>query len=174
MGLRLGPTFANIFVCAQEDSWLDGCPLSFKPAFYIRYMDDFFLIFSSRSDSIKFYDYVNQKHPNINFTLEHEANRQLTFLDCNETRTDNHFTTYVSRKPTFIGLGASFFSFCSFRFELNSVVTLLNRAYDVSSKYHLMHTGFGFRTSFLHCKSYPRKLIKNHINKFLTKKTVRF
>ena len=42
----------------------------------------------------------------------------------------------------------SFFSFSSFRFKLNSVVTLPNRAYIVSSNYHLRHTEFDFLTSF--------------------------
>ena len=42
-------------------------------------------------------------------SLENETNRQLAFLDCNVTGTDNHFATYVYRKPTFTGLGTSSF-----------------------------------------------------------------
>ena len=34
MGLLLIPTFANKFMCAEEDSSLDDCPLSFKLALY--------------------------------------------------------------------------------------------------------------------------------------------
>ena len=34
MGPPMGPMFANMFMCAKEDSWLDKCPLSFKPALY--------------------------------------------------------------------------------------------------------------------------------------------
>ena len=68
MGLPLGPTFANIFMCAKEELWLDDCPMSFKPALYKRYIDDIFLIFRSSSDSEKFYKYLNLKHPNMNFT----------------------------------------------------------------------------------------------------------
>ena len=80
MGLPLGPTFANIFTCAKEDSWLDDCPLSFKHALYKQYTDDIFLMFRTRSDFKKFYQYFNQKHHNINFTLEHETNRHFAFL----------------------------------------------------------------------------------------------
>ena len=33
MGLPLGPTFANIFMCFNELIWISHCPASFKPIF---------------------------------------------------------------------------------------------------------------------------------------------
>ena len=33
MGLPLGQTLANVFMCARESKWLDDCPDSFKPVF---------------------------------------------------------------------------------------------------------------------------------------------
>ena len=39
MGLPLGPTFANIFMCHYEQVWLADCPIDFKPVFYKRYID---------------------------------------------------------------------------------------------------------------------------------------
>ena len=36
MGLPLGPTFANIFMCYHEKLWLRECPEYFKPVFYTR------------------------------------------------------------------------------------------------------------------------------------------
>ena len=160
MELPLGPTFASIFMCAKENSWLDDCPLSFKPALYGSYIDDFDPIFRSHSGSEKFYHYVNQKHPIINFNLEHETSSNLAFLDCNGTRTDNHFTISVFRKPTFTGLCTNFFSCCSFRLKLNSVATILSRVHNVSSNYLLMHSEFDFLTSFFHSNGYPRILIQ--------------
>ena len=31
MGLPLGPTFVNIFMCQHEETWIQDCPSAFKP-----------------------------------------------------------------------------------------------------------------------------------------------
>ena len=36
MGSRLGPAFANIFMCSFESKWLRECLNDFKPEFYRR------------------------------------------------------------------------------------------------------------------------------------------
>ena len=38
MGLPLGPTFTNIFMCHHETRWLEDCPSEFKPVLYRRYI----------------------------------------------------------------------------------------------------------------------------------------
>ena len=68
MGLPLGPTFANIFLCFQEEKWLDDCPSEYRPKYFRRYTDDCFLIFDDRSQIDKFLDYLNGRHPKIRFT----------------------------------------------------------------------------------------------------------
>ena len=45
MGLPLGPTFANIFLCHHEQKWLQNCPSEFRPTLYRRYVDDCFFYF---------------------------------------------------------------------------------------------------------------------------------
>ena len=55
MGLPLGPTFANIFMCFNESKWLDDCPNSFKPVFYHRYIDDIFMLFNDESHVLLFF-----------------------------------------------------------------------------------------------------------------------
>ena len=37
MGSPLGPTLANIFLTYCEDSWLDNCPIQFRPRYYRSY-----------------------------------------------------------------------------------------------------------------------------------------
>ena len=113
MGLPLGPTFANIFMCFNEEIWLNDCPDDFKPVFYARYIDDTFVLKKDRSPSKLFLDYLNSKHNNIKFTVETESSNSLSFLDVNISRSNNKFTTSVYRKPTFPGLGISFFQFHS-------------------------------------------------------------
>ena len=110
MGLPLGPTFANIFLCFHEKSWLDDCPPEYRPKYFRRYIDDCFLIFEDRSHIDKFLDYLNNRHPAIRFTKEIEKNGCLPFLDVNVKRLGEKNSTSVYRKPTFTGLGLSFFS----------------------------------------------------------------
>ena len=71
-----------------------------------RYIDDTFLLFSHSDHVVKFLDYLNTKHNNINFTMEPEQQGSLPFLDVRVSRDDNKFVTSVFRKPTFSGLGS--------------------------------------------------------------------
>ena len=48
MGSSLGPTLANAFLCHYEKERLDKCPSHFKPIVYRRYVDDIFVLFSSK------------------------------------------------------------------------------------------------------------------------------
>ena len=114
--------------------------------------------------------YFNGRHSNINFTIEHEVDGRLSFLDCSVQRCRNKFTSSVYRKPTFPGLGISFFSFCSFRFEINSIKTLLFRAYNLSANYHLMHLEFDFLRNFFVSNGFPLNLVESQISKFLSKR----
>ena len=54
MGLPLGPTFANIFMCFHESKWLNDCPPDFRPILYKRYVDDYFVLFRCRSHADNF------------------------------------------------------------------------------------------------------------------------
>ena len=169
MGLPLGPTLANIFMCALEKCWLDDCPASFRPVFYQRYIDDTFLLFNHFSHVQLFLDYLNVQHISIEFTVERESNGRLSFLDCSVNRVKERFLTSLFRKPTFSGLGSSYFSFCSFRFKLNSISSLLSRGYKISSTYLDMREEFDFVRVFFTNNGFPLGLINSKIKKFLCK-----
>lgn len=167
MGLPLGPTFANAFMCYHESKWLADCPSEFRPLLYKRYVDDSFVLFRSRSHADKFLDYVNNKHPNIKFTMETEKDGQLAFLDVNVRKTLGKFETSVYRKPTFTGLGLSFFSFSSFRFKKSSITTLLHRAYRICSNYNVLHKEFNFVKLFFKNNGFPNQLVEFSVRNFL-------
>jgi len=169
MGLPHSGTFANIFLCHHEKQWLADCPPHFAPTFYKRYIDDTFILFNDSTHASLFLHYLNSKHPNIKFTHECEKNGKLSFLDTEVFRENNKFVTTVFRKPTFSGLGLSYFSFCSFKFKLNAIKTLLYRSYHICHNYLSMHEEFNFLRNFFHSNGFPSKLIENTINKFLCK-----
>ena len=169
MGLPLGPTFANIFMCFHEQNWLDNCPSSFKPIFYRRYIDDTFLLFTDQTHVTRFLEYLNSMHPSIKFTYETEVNGKLSFLDINVCRSNLGFQTSVFRKPTFTGLGSSFFSFSPLKFKIAPIMTLLTRAYRICSDKLSFQVELNFLSKFFANNGYPKYLIEKYIKNFLQK-----
>ena len=167
MGSPCGPTLANIFLCYYESIWLENCPSEFKPEFYKRYVDDTFLLFKKQEHINKFLEYLNSKHKNIKFTKEVESEDQLSFLDILIKRENNVFTTSIYRKKTFTGLGSHFLSEEPFIFKINTIKTLIYRAYHLSSNYFYFHKEIDFLKTFFHNNGFPQKLFLSTINKFL-------
>ena len=135
MGLPLSGCLSNIFLCYHESIWLENCPIEFKPLFYKRYLDNTFILFNDASHAPLFLEYMNSKHPNIDFTMENEQACKIAFLDVLITRSNSRFNAAVHRKPTFSGQDLIFFSNCTFRFKVNSIKTLLHRAFNICSSY---------------------------------------
>ena len=48
----------------------------------------------------RFHKHLNGQHPNIKFTIEHEKENKLAFLDVLVTRSETRLCTGVYRKPT--------------------------------------------------------------------------
>ena len=166
MGSPLGPTFANIFMCHLEETFLQDCPHAFKPLFYKRYVDDTFVLFKHQSHATMFLNFINNLHPNIKFTMEIECNRQLSFLDVLITRSDK-FITEVFRKATFTGLGLNYFSYCPKTFKLNSCLTLLHRAYTICSNWAKFHEEVVFLRNYFSKNCYPSFIFDKCLHKFL-------
>ena len=168
MGQPCAPTLANIFMGHHEDKWLKDCPHQFKPLHYCRYVDDTFLLFNNINQIEPFLDYINEKHPNIQFTKEIEQNNSLPFLDINIHKINNRFETSIYRKPTFTGLGSSFFSFDPIIYKINAIKTLIHRAYHISSTYVNFNKEIYFLVNFFQSNGYPLKLFNKHLKSFLS------
>ena len=146
-----------------------NCPSEFRPVYFKRYVDDCFIIFRDRSHIDQFLTYLNGQHPKIKFTKEIEKDGYLPFLDVNVRRVNHQLETSVFRKPSFTGLGPSFFSFipsCVRKAVLHSAVI---RAFRISSNYQLLHTELNFLKSFFLNKGYPKQLIESVIRHVLDK-----
>ena len=167
MGSPLGPTFANIFMCWLETKIFEQCPAEFKPLFYRRYVDDTCVLFKCPSHSLLFLNFINSLHPNIQFTIEHESNNCLPFLDVLVQRQSASFSTSVYRKKTFSGLGLNFFSHCPQNFKFNSIRTLLYRAFHLSSSWDLFHRETVFLENFFKKNCYPNHIFPAFLNKFV-------
>ena len=140
MGNHLAPAMANIFLCNLEKQIFDNCPQIFRPSFYGRYLDDTFAIFSSEHEANQFFNFINSAHPNIKFTMEKEHNNGLPFLDLLTQYRGSKLHSFIYRKPTFTGLALNFFSYWSMKHKINSIKTLIHRAYYLSSNYQYFAT----------------------------------
>ena len=79
MGSLLAPVLANIFMAFQESKWLNEYNRN-KPKFYLRYVDDILAAFYNEKDSLIFSNFLNNKHPNIKFTIEKKITIPSLFL----------------------------------------------------------------------------------------------
>ena len=168
--LPLAPTFANIFMSHHEKKFLNNCPAEFSPVFYRRYVDDTFVLFRDHSHANLFLNYINNQHNNISFTMEVEADGTLPFLDVTITKSCNSFNTSVYRKPSNSNLTISYVSFCSFNFKLNSIKSLLSRAYGICSNYDLLNREFEYIKQLFHMNGFGKHFVDLQIGKFLSKK----
>ena len=171
MGSPLGPSYANILMCHNEVKWLNECPDLFKPIWYKRYADDTFLIFKDSSHPQMFLNYINSKHSKIKFTYDQEVNDKLSFLDVNLTKTPSGtISTSVFRKKTFTCQSLNWFSFCPEIFKLNSIQTLIHRAFNITSNYSLFHKEMMFLKDLFVSNNYSTEVFYQILKSFLAKK----
>ena len=63
-----------------ESKWLNEYNFN-KLKFYLRYADDILAAFGNEQDSLNVLNFVNNRHPNIQFTIEKQINHSISFLD---------------------------------------------------------------------------------------------
>ena len=63
----------------HESKWLNEYDLN-KPKFYLRYVDDILAAFHNEQDWLNFFNFLNNRHTDIKFTIGHENNHSMVFL----------------------------------------------------------------------------------------------
>ena len=114
LGSPLALVLTNIFMGFYGSKWLNEYNLN-KPNFYLRYVDDILAAFDNEQDSLNFLNFLNNRHPNIKFTIEKQNNHSITFLDVFISGINNqNLTLQTYHKSTYIDLLLNFKSFTSF------------------------------------------------------------
>jgi len=80
MGSPLAPVLAYSFMGHHERIWLENYKTS-SILFYRRYFEDIFCLFDTEHDATLLFDYINDRHPKIRFTVEKEMDKKISFLD---------------------------------------------------------------------------------------------
>ena len=167
MGSPLGPVLANIFICNFEEKWVAN--VDSRPPIWFRYLEDTFAWFDNVASATRFLQYLNTRHPNINFTIEFEENHGIPFLDVRVKRNLNTFTTTVHRKRTFIGLYTKCESFTPRKYKMNLICTLTYRCLRIcSSSSFLQSALFDLKKTLLR-NGYPRGVLCYNINHVLSR-----
>ena len=133
--------------------------VTFKPVYCRRYVDDIFVLFRSQDHLIKFRDYFNKCHPNMNFLFGQQKNGKLSFLDVEVSRDGNTFVTSVYRKPTFSGVYKHFDSFLPSTYKIGMIYTLVFRCFRICSYWNKFHKEIIFLKDIFLKNGYPASFI---------------
>ena len=164
MGSPLAPVLANIFMGFYESKWLNEYNLN-KPKFYLRYVDDILAAFDNEQDSLNFLNFLNNRHPNIKFTIEKQINHSITFLDVFISGINNkNLTLQTYHKSTYAGLLLNFKSFTSFSYKISLIKCLIDRSFKFCNNWNSFHSDI---------KNIKSNLIKNVYPPFLSDKVIK-
>ena len=167
MGSPLAPAPANIFIGFRESKWLNEYNLN-KPKFYLRYFDDILPGFDHEQDSLSFLIFLNNKHPNIKFTIEKQINHSIAFLDVFISGINNqNLTLQTYHKSTYTGLLLNFKSFTSFSYKISLIKYLIDRSFKICNNWNSFHNDTENIKSNLIKNAYPPFLIDKVIKKYL-------
>ena len=87
---------ANIFMGFYKTKWLNEDRFN-KPKLNLRYIDDILAAFEKEQDSLKYFNFLNNKHPNIKFTIEKQVNYSIAFLDVFISGIHSQNLTHISK-----------------------------------------------------------------------------
>jgi len=90
-------------------------------------------------------------------------------LDTLITYNNGTFHTSIYRKPTFTGLGLHFLSYIPYLYKINSIRTLITRAYNLCSNWTTFHDEMLFLKEFFITNGYPLFLFDKITKTFLCK-----
>ena len=155
---------ANIFMGFYESKWLNEYNIN-KPKSYLRYLDDILAAFGNEQDSLNFLNFLNNRHPNIKFTIEKQINHSITFLDVFISGINNQILTLQTyHKSTYTGLHLNFKSFTWFSYKISLFKCLIDRSFKICNNWN------SFRNDIENIKS---SLIKNGYLPFLIDKVIK-
>ena len=92
-----------------------------------RTVDDVFATLDDKRKAEEILSYLNQQHPNIKFTIEHEVEDRLPFLDTSVYRSQTRYHTTLYRKKTFTGVYLNWTSLTAKKYKINLIYCLLDR-----------------------------------------------
>ena len=170
MDSPLAPVLANIFMGFHESKWLNEYNFN-KPKFYLRYVDDILAAFDNEQDSLNFLNFLNNRHPNIKFTIEKQINYSIAFLDVFISGNNNqNLTLQTYHKLTYTGLLLNFKT--SFSYKISLIKCLIDGLFKICNNWNSIHNDIENIKPNLNKNVYPPFLINTAIKKYLDYKFI--
>ena len=139
MGSPLVPVLANIFMGFDASKRLNEYNHN-KPKFYLGCVDDILAAYDNEQDSLNFLSFLNNRHPNIKFTIEKQINHSIAFLDVFISGINNqNLTLQTYHKLTYKGLLINFKSFTSFSYKISLIKCLIDRSFKTCNNWNSFH-----------------------------------
>jgi len=163
MGSPLSPIIANLVMQDLEENALEK--INHNIPFYYRYVDD--IILAAPNDQVnKIVETFNGFHSRLQFTVEHEKDKSISFLDLKIQVEEGKIALDWFHKETFSGRLLSFYSNHPICQKIGVIYNLVDRAVLLSHpKYH--QKNIEMCINILLNNGYPLKLCFEQINKRL-------
>ena len=83
---------------------------------------------------------INNRHPNVKFTIEKQINHSIAFLDAfiSDINNRNH-SLQKYHKSTYTGLLLNFKSFTSFSYKISLVICLIDWSFKICNNWNSFH-----------------------------------
>jgi hypothetical protein len=169
MGSPLGPLFANVFMSNFERQHIQQLK-KFGIRKWFRYVDDIFATTNNREQALEALKFLNEQHPNIRFTIEHEDKGKLPFLDTCVKRDVNKYNTTIYRKKTFTGVYLNWTSLTARKYKIGLIRCLAERIWHICNVNDDRLRELEKLKTILFRNDYPKDIVDRSISKFLESK----
>jgi len=162
--------FANVFMSDFERKHMSSLKER-GVKLWLRYVDDIFATLTNREQAANILRYLNDQHPNIRFTIEHEDHNKLAFLDTCVFRRVNKYETTIYRKKTFTGVYLNWNSLTARRYKIGLIRCLAERIWRICSEEKERLNELEKLKTILERNEYPEDVIKTTLSRFMESKT---
>ena len=127
---------------------------------YLRHVDDIVAAFDNELDSLNSLDFLNNRHPNIKFTIEKQINHSIAFLDVFISGiSSQNLTLQTYHKSTYTGLLLNRKSFTLFSYKISLIKCLIDRSFKNCNNWNSFHNDIENIKSNLIKNTHPPFLI---------------
>ena len=133
---------------------------------YKRYVDNIFVLFSSKEHIQLFVGYMNKQHRCLKFRSEAENDNSFSFLDIKITSHNRQFKTSAYRKPTFGSVFTHYESYLDQTYKKSLIDTLLFGCFSICCDYTSFHLEVENLREIFKKNSYPLGIIEQSIRSF--------
>ena len=168
MGSPVSAIVANLCMEVIEEQAIQSAIT--PPKTWKRFVDDSFAIINKNAVT-SFHNTLNSIDPHIKFTIEHEKDGQIAFLDTLVSRHNNSISFNVFRKPTHTDRYLDFSSHHDLKHKISTATTLINRSLNLPTTEDSKYKELKHISKTLASNGYPKPLISKVIKSQTDKAT---